>query len=204
MSLVVQDPRLAREIRAKRESLESGHRDEVWEGVYIVMPDPDIVHQELVTQLAAILVFMIAFPKLGRVHGGGNISNRDKDWIGNYRIPDVSVFLNDTSAIDRDSYWLGGPDFAIEVVSPDDLAREKLPFYANVGTREVLIIDREPWALELYRLRDGELRLVGVSKPKCASRLASEVIPMSFRLIEGSPRPSIEIKADGTDQTCTI
>ena len=204
MSLLVQDPRLANEIRTRRESVESGHRDEVWDGVYIVMPDPNIEHQELMTQLGAIIVFIIAFPKLGRVHGGGNISNRDKDWIGNYRIPDLSVFLNETRAIDRDSYWLGGPDFAIEIVSPGDLSREKLPFYAKVGTREVLIIDRDPWTIQLYRLQGKELVLVNVSTPENSIPLESEIVPLSFRLIAGSPRPSIEVKSLNDGQTWTI
>ena len=147
MRLHVLDPRVAREIRQSRESVNAGHRDEVWDGEYYVMTDPNNEHQQIAAQLVAILVIMIAFSKLGRVQGGGNISDRDRDWTGNYRIPDVAVYLNDTRAVDRDSHWLGGPDFAVEIVSPDDLSREKLPFYAKVGTREVLIVDRDPWAL---------------------------------------------------------
>ena len=145
MNVHVFDPHVAREILRSRESVDSGHRDEVWEGVYYVMPDPNNEHQDLIGKLILFLGMAITLPHLGRVLPGGNISDRD-DWTRNYRIPDVAVYLNDTSARDEGSHWLGGPDLAIEIVSPEDLSREKLPFYAKVGTREVLIVDRDPWA----------------------------------------------------------
>ena len=204
MSLRVHDTNVEREIRRNRESVESGHRDEVWDGVYIVMPDPNIEHQHLIGQLITILTITIAWARLGRVQPGGNISDRLDDWTRNYRIPDVAVYLNDTRAYPHDAFWFGGPDFAIEIVSPDDLSREKLPFYAKVGTREVLVIDRDPWALELYRLHGEQLVLTGISKPESAASLASEVIPLSFRVIEGTSRPLIEVKDVGSNQTWTI
>jgi len=55
-------------------------------------------------------------------------------------VPDVLVFSNDTAAIDRKSHWLGGPELAIEIVSPGDKTLEKLDFYAAVKTQELLVI----------------------------------------------------------------
>jgi Uma2 family endonuclease len=64
----------------------------------------------------------------------------------------VAVFQNEHPATDRGTHWQGGPDLAIEIVSPGDRSRDKLEFYASINTRELLIIDREPWTLELHRL----------------------------------------------------
>ena len=93
----------------------------------------------------------------------------------------------------RDPYWLGGPDFLVEVVSPDDQTYEKLPFYQSIGTREVLVIERRPWTLLLYRLTDGKLVEAGRSTLENGVTLSSEVVPLSFRLIAGQTRPQIEV-----------
>jgi len=90
--------------------------------------------------------------------------------------------------------WLGGPDFAVEIVSPDDASRDKLDFYARVGVRELLVIDRDASALELYRLQGRRMISVGRSiAGDTTTTLQSEVIPLSFRLIEGGARPLIEV-----------
>jgi hypothetical protein len=109
------------------------------------------------------------------------------------------VFLKGNPAQDRDTHWFGGPDFAVEVVSPKDRSREKLEFYFAVGVRELLIIDRKPWRLELYR-NDGEsLALVGVCSVAKPKGLDSTVIPFRFTLAGGRPRPKLVIirSADG-------
>jgi Uma2 family endonuclease len=96
----------------------------------------------------------------------------------------------------RPPFWFGGPDFGIEIVSPDDRSRQKLGFYEKVGTRELLLIDRDPWRLELYRLTHGELSLVGASTPDDPQPLRSEVLGLTWRLVAGQPRPQIEIAHD--------
>ena len=78
-------------------------------------------------------------------------------------------------------------------MSPHDRSREKFDFYGSVATRELLIVDRYPWALELYRLREGELRLVGASTTERSDVLSSEVLPLSWRLVAGPRRPQIEV-----------
>ncbi len=99
-------------------------------------------------------------------------------------------------AVNRDTFWYGGPDFAVEIVSKGDRSRKKLPFYAKVGTRELLIVDRKPWALELYRLDGEQMALVGRSTVEAPEPLASAVLPLSFRLSAGvvGARPEIEVR----------
>jgi Uma2 family endonuclease len=124
---------------------------------------------------------------------GANVSDQADDWRRNYRTPDVVVFLPGNPAIDKETHWLGGPDFAVEVISRYDRSREKLAFYAKIGVRELLIVDRYPWALELYRLDQGTLTLVGTSTVDKPDILASAVLPLSFQLVDGDPRPKIEV-----------
>jgi Uma2 family endonuclease len=154
---------------------------------------PNDLHQEIVTALATVLQLTMGWTGLGDVRAGVNVSDREADWKENYRCPDVAVFLKDGRAIKRNTYWLGGPDFAVEVISPDDCSRDKLPFYERVGGRELLVIDRDPWALELYALHQDRLVLAGTSRPDREDLLTSAVVPLSFRLVAAEPRPRIEV-----------
>ena len=76
---------------------------------------------------------------------GCNVSDQPERWKRNYRCPDVAVFLPGNPAEDRGTHWYGGPDFAAEVHSRFDRSRKKFGFYAKVGVRELLLVDRHPW-----------------------------------------------------------
>ncbi len=98
---------------------------------------------------------------------------RPSDWTKNYRCPDVLVFLPGNPAEDRGTHWLGGPDFAVEIMSRGDRSRKKLDFYAKVGVRELLLIDRRPWKLELYRRHDDRLELAALLEPGSPQSITS-------------------------------
>ncbi len=104
------------------------------------------------------------------------------------------VFLNGTAALNRESYWLGGLGLAVEVTSPGERISRKLNFYTKAQTRELLVVNRELWCLELYRLTDGELNLVDLTTVTSGIWLDSEVVPLAFRLIDGVERPPIEVR----------
>ena len=154
---------------------------------------PNNEHQGMVSRLTYVLQFVVVDSGLGQVLAGCNVSDRAKHWRENYRVPDVAVFLNGTKAIDKNSHWLGGPDLAIEIVSPRDRSRKKLDFYAAVGTRELLLIDRDPWKMELYRLIDQKLILVGQSTAETAATQESVTVPLAWRVRTGNERPMIEV-----------
>jgi Uma2 family endonuclease len=193
MTAIVQDADLAEGLIEERRRKGLDGRDEVWEGVYIIMPNPDDEHQDLIGGILSAVHMTIQLEGLGKVRPGVNISDRIVDWKHNFRVPDIVVFLNDTLAECHDTFWFGGPDFAIEIVSPDDRTRDKLGFYAQVQLRELLIVDRDPWSLELYRRQRGKMKLIGRVTRSSARALESDVLPLSWRLIPGDPRPQIEI-----------
>ena len=204
MHTIIRDRDLAEQLIAERRARGADHHDEVWEGVYMVSPIAGIEHQQIVTELTAILVEVIGRAGLGKVFAGVNVSDRRENWEQNYRCPDVAVRLEHSRSEIRSAYLLGGPDFVAEVVSPDDETYEKLPFYETVGTREVLVIDRKPWLLALHRLMDGKLAEAGRSTVENANLLSSEVVPLAFRLLPGEPRPLIEVMHTASGQRWVI
>ena len=183
---------LTARVRAVAES-ENHNHDEVWDGVYVVSPGANNEHQDFVGGLSAIFTVVLRWTGLGVVQPGANVSDRVEQWEHNFRCPDVVVYLNGTTARNLGTHWCGGPDFAVEVVSKGDRSRKKMDFYAKVGTRELLVVDRVSWILEHYRLVEGAMTLVGKSGPERPEVLTSKVLPFGFRLIAGEPRPRIEV-----------
>ncbi|HWE35109.1 MAG TPA: Uma2 family endonuclease [Isosphaeraceae bacterium] len=203
-ALTVLSPSTVEQILSERVESGACRWDEVWDGVYVVMPDPNDLHQEIVTYLIMVFSFAIKVAGLGEVRAGGNVSDREDDWTHNFRVPDVAVYLRETAARNLGTHWLGGPDFVVEVISPQDWSQKKREFYAKVGTRELLYIDRAPWSLELLRLQEGELVSVGISTPERPEPIASAILPLTFRLVAGEERPRIEVVHSDGVQRWTI
>jgi Uma2 family endonuclease len=180
----------------ERRRLSGGDRfDEVWDGVYIMAPLANIEHQELVANIVTALRNAFADQPLVRVFPGVNVSDRQEDWEKNYRCPDGAVVLPGSRAVDCGAFYFGGPDFVVEVASDYDRSRDKFDFYADVGVREFLLVDRNPWQLELYALRGGEFELEGRSDLSLGAILKSTVLPITFRLVQATKpgRPQIEV-----------
>ncbi|WP_435007063.1 Uma2 family endonuclease [Tundrisphaera lichenicola] len=193
MGMIILSPEEQRALIRDRRERRIDRFDEVWDGTYIVSPIADNEHQFVAGCFHFTLVEALS-PIAGvKVYPPINVTDRPVKWKKNYRCPDVSVFLPENSAEDRKSHWYGGPDFVIEIVSPYDRSRKKLDFYASVGVKELLLVDRKPWSLELYRLIEGQLKLAGKITPADPQNLTSEILPISFRLLPGEPRPTIEI-----------
>ena len=201
MTAMILDPKLESELIAQRAAWGGDRFDEVWEGVYMMSPLADDEHQELVSQFVAAIHNVLGSNSPFKLRPGVNVSDRETDWKQNYRCPDVVVFAPDTTAKNCGTFWFGGPDFAVEITSPHDRSRDKFEFYAKVKVRELLIVDRDRWALEMYRLDGQELRLEGSSSLADGNRLTSNVLGVTLHLIPGRPdqsRPAIEVtKVDG-------
>lgn len=194
MPLLVTDPETQKAMIRRRRRLGLDKFDEVWNGVYVMSPLADDLHQAISLRLGGILDLLAGLPAGSQVRAGVNVSDRPEAWTKNFRCPDVAVFLPGTKAINHGAFWEGGPDFAVEIRSPGDPARKKLPFYGRIGTRELLIIDRKPWALELYRLDEtATLRSVGKITAEQGGELASEVVPLRFALHPADDRPRIVV-----------
>jgi Uma2 family endonuclease len=192
MALLVLEPSVEERLKAEREASGADRYDEVWEGVYVMAPFPNNEHQDLQFELASAIKSAVA-PAAVRIHTGANVSDREDEWEFNYRIPDVVVVFPGGAARDCGTHWCGGPDLCVEIASPHDRSRDKLDFYAAIGVRELLVIDRSPWGLELYSLTRSRLESVGRSDATTSRALASEVVPASFRLVPNGAHPRIEV-----------
>lgn len=193
MSTLVTDPALSARLIAQRHEHGADLFDEVWEGVYVMAPAPNDEHQGIATRLARVFVEAIEDAALGKVRNTINLAARVEDWEQDYRVPDLAVFLTGAAAVCHGTYWTGGPDLVVEIVSPYDQTREKIDFYNQVGARELLIIDRDPWQIELLRRTHGKLSAVGVSTLGKPAPVASESTHLSFRLTPAADRPKIAV-----------
>ena len=193
MTTLVTDPWLEERLKAERKAIGADRYDEVWEGVHMMTPMPNNEHQEIVVRLASVLQEIVGWPGLAEVFPGVNLSDRVEDWEHNYRVPDVAVFLRDGSAENCGTHWRGGADLLVEITSPDDRTREKIPFYSSLGVVELLLLDRQSWTLELHRREKDQLRKVGQSSVDGGEVLASSAVPLTFQLVSGDPRPQIKV-----------
>lgn len=201
MPTLVMDPKIVEELLENRRAWGGDKFDEVWEGVYVMSPLPNIEHQQLVSKLTAAFENAFADHPEVQVFPGVNVSDRQEGWKENYRCPDVAIVLPGSMAIACGAFFLGGPDFVVEIISDYDRSREKFDFYAAVGVRELLLIDRSPWQLELYRLRNSEWLPAGTVDPASPTALTSEALPLTFRLLaQETGRPRIEIVNPATGQ----
>ena len=200
MAILIYDPVIEAEVRRLRACYPGVDYDEVWEGVTVVSPQPNIQHQDLTTGLMLALAAVVREPGLGRVFGPINLSDRADGWTHNYREPDLSVYLTGNPAIDRDTHMQGGPDLLIEIISPGEDPYAKLDFYARVNTREVLLIHRDPWAAELFRLAAGTLTLVGRAD-EGAAPVTSDAVGLTFAVTAGPARPVLAVTHPATGRT---
>jgi Uma2 family endonuclease len=204
MEVLVTDPDLAKRLIAQRQEWEVDRFDEVWDGTYVLAPVADNTHQGLQADLGSILFSIAGFKSPSHVYMGVNVSDRVEGWEQNYRSPDVAVFLPGTTARECGTHWCGGPDFVIEIRCRGDRTMQKLPFYASINVRELFIIDREPWSMELYRLGDGALNRVDRVEVEGARSISSELVSLDFRFIPASPRPMIEVEHRDTRQRWSV
>lgn len=203
LSLLVVDRRLANEIVEERRKLGHDRRDEIWNGVYRISSPRDNLHSQIASDLCAIFVHAIDWSGCGEVRFGVNISDRRDNWLFNIRIPSVCVMLSNGCSENCGDFWLGGPDFVVEISTLDEDLHEKIAFYQSVGVRELLIIERKPWKIELYRL-DGDKLKLAESAETGDHEIVSEVIPFGFQFVQGENRPGIAVRNARTGESRTI
>jgi len=130
---------------AQRHSWGADRWDEVWDGVLHMPPFPMFEH-ELVA--SALLVALTPLAKrCGLVAVAAALLEHEK----NYRKPDLTLGRLDQTS----ERGFEGAELVIEVLSPNDESRDKFPFFAKLGVREVWLVEPKTRAIELYLLRNG-------------------------------------------------
>lgn len=170
----------------------------------VCAPEPNNEHQSIVFGFSFPLYQLLIRTNLAQV-GTFNVSDRVRGWKKNFRIPDLAVYFDTTTAKNHDTHWVGGPDFMVEILSTGEEPYAKFDFYASVGTKEILLVDRDPWALELHRLIDGRLARIGRIKPGEVRPLTSAILPLAFSLeVPVNGRPKIRLAQTESETIWTV
>jgi Uma2 family endonuclease len=196
MAATILDPRLEERLIAERRAAGIDQFDEVWDGVYVMAPWPNDEHQEIATFLSHLLFELVQMPKHGKVRQGINLSDRPEEWTKNFRVPDVVAFLNDGTGVCYDTFWTGGPDFAVEIVSEGEDPEAKLAFYGGLGTRELLVIERDPWQLQLFGPEPQVMRLLQQTTAG-GNPIVSSVLGLQFHLRRSAE--ALELRVEHPD-----
>jgi Uma2 family endonuclease len=130
----------------RRKGLGQDRHDEMWQGVYRIMPTPSGAHMDIQQQLAELLGPLARAAGLHPRLGGVNLGNSD-----DYRVPD-GVLQRER----RTEVWHPTAALALEIVSPNDETWEKLPFYAAHGVDELVIVDPPQRKVDWLGLSGGE------------------------------------------------
>lgn len=150
-------PSILPDIQDMRKRSGADRWDEMWEGVLHMPPLPNRNQQDLEGSLESYLRYYWAPTCQGKVYHQINVAAIG-GWPNSYRIPDLVLLSPQRFAIDRNEYFEGAPDVAVEIHSPGDEAYEKLPFYRDLGVPEVWIIHRDSREPEIHVLKRGRYK----------------------------------------------
>ncbi len=131
------DPQLL----AERARLGLDGRDEMWDGELHMVPPPTQGHQLLGSRLLRVLGPLADERGLHLTYETGFFRRSD-----DYRVPDLAAYGADV--VKRRG--VDGAELVIEILSPGDESRVKIPWYFARGCREVLIVEPDTLAVEMH------------------------------------------------------
>ena len=127
------------------------------DGEVILMSPPSLAHQQILSFLAALLQFFAEANDLGEVlFAPFQMRLRTRP---SGREPDVLFIARDRLDKLQDAYLEGPADLAVEIISPDSRARDRVDKYheyEQAGVREYWLIDPARELADFYQLNaDG-------------------------------------------------
>jgi Uma2 family endonuclease len=127
---------------------DDGMLHELNEGELIIMPPPKLRHGKCQVKLASALLTFAESLDLGDVYAEAGYRLTPNTVRG----PDVS-FVRKSRLQSVDGYFVGGPDLAVEIISPGDDAadlREKIQQYLDAGTFFVWVVYPRTKQIEVH------------------------------------------------------
>jgi Uma2 family endonuclease len=145
--VVMQPAMIPASMLEERRRLGHDRFDEVWDGILHMVPTPGLVHQRAATDL------FIAMRTIARRRGMDafmefNLLDPATADFSNYRVPDVTVAAPAHVSLRGVE---GRAELVVEVISPNDESRDKLPFYAEMNVQEVWLLDPKKRTIEVFR-----------------------------------------------------
>ncbi len=165
--------------------------DEMWEGVLHMVPPAGGPHQGLGTNLLVVIAPLAKRRGLVARYGTGLFRPAVDD---DYRVPDLLV-TRPERLVQRGVD--GAAELVVEILSPGDESYAKLDWYADLGVREMVIVDPATLAVELYRgTPEGPVRVA----PGPDGSVRCEVLEAGLVTIGGAIRVTWD---DGQDDVTT-
>ncbi len=158
----------------ERRQLGLDGRDEMWDGLLHLVPPPGDAHQELSLEFSYVVGPLAK--RLGLVPRMETGLFRSD---GDYRVPD-QLYRRPEHGSERGAE---GAEVVVEVRSEDDETYRKLPFYAALGVREVIVLHPQGRHVELFRSVDGALRPVSAD---AEGGFVSDVLGIRLRTVDGA------------------
>jgi Uma2 family endonuclease len=119
----------------QRRALGQDGSDEVWEGVYYVVPHAHVHHGLLQARLIRIFDDLVSSRGF-EVSAEFNLGKQN-----DYRVPDLGLHRGTP-----DDLYVPTAAMIVEILSPNDKTFEKFDFYGRHGVEEILVADlAERW-----------------------------------------------------------
>ena len=156
---------------------DDGNRYELIEGELFVSRAPRIPHQLALQNLQFEFGAYLKGNPIGRLVPGAGAVFSDYDAV----IPDLVFVLNERwPEVVSEGIFVGAPDLAIEVLSPEAENRRrdlsvKRQLYAKYGVKEYWAVDPENRSVEVYRLL--KQNLVEIATLKDDDEISSPMLP---------------------------
>jgi Uma2 family endonuclease len=174
------------------ELLQREGRAEVYDGEVVEMTASGSLQQFIISNIVELLAGYVRKQDLGRILGDGftylmfSPSSRLKDSFE----PDVSFLSKENvpAGWDIEKPHPGAPDFAVEVISPDDRAdrvQYKAQTYLEKGAKQVWLV--YPRAQQIHVYMTGQARIYGIEDTIDLSSLFPGITPVSVKTVFDLP-----------------
>ena len=133
---------------------DDGFRHELVRGELRTMPYRGFLEGQVAASIATSLGVYVKTNRLGTVYAAtGFLLESDPDHV---RAPAVAFVRRECaeSVVDRDTYFPGSPDIAVEVISPSDSyteVEEKVADWLEAGTLAVIVVDPHRRTAKVHR-----------------------------------------------------
>lgn len=176
-AVLLEIPKVLSDWLAERTRLGLDTLDEMWDGVLHMVPAPDYGHQRRGARLLRLLDELADDTDLLVTYETNVLRPGQPE--RDYRVPDLVVAR--PAHVPRRGID-GRAELVVEIRSPEDESWEKLPFFAEMGIPEVLIMEpTEPVLLALRAEGTGYDRVTA----DLDGWVALSVLPLMLRPVEG-------------------
>ena len=136
-------------------------RYELLDGELIMVPSPNMDHQDIVTNLGTVLSVFVKEQELGRLYfAPTDVLLSDTDVVQ----PDLIFVSKERGHVRTPANIQGAPDLIVEILSPSSATRDwrdKRELYARHGVREYWVVDPSNKIVSIMLLQDGVLEIKG-------------------------------------------